>query len=158
MIGSFTYPSQENAGGIKKLLFVPTYNVAGYPDVINNKAQSAIVLAVGINWLTGYFTKNQGVGESADDLSVAGLVYANSLTGRMPKVTDTITALFTEMSNTPFLVLETDGNNQKLLYGSIDSPMFFRFGHTTNAKIKQGTAYNFEFYNNADKPGVIYNF
>lgn len=145
MITSFTIASLENAGGLKKLEFIPSNFVAQYPQIIHGKLQGPIVLAVGVNWLVGYYSKRTSTANKTAEYTAAGVMSVVRLTGRIPISTVGIHQNFSRMQQTPMIVKYTDNNNKVWIIGTPQSPAYFNFSENSGVGFKDGSFYNYEF-------------
>lgn len=138
------FDQTDNIGGCVSFQFIPFEDVASI-NIIDSTKKS-ITLKAGKSWFTGYATQQTLKYTEKQKHTENGIYYDKSIVGFVPKDTEDILELFSEMENQFFIIRYIDSNGQEKVAGTIDEPLKFTsdFDTGNDTSSRNGHFFTFE--------------
>jgi hypothetical protein len=138
--------SADNLGGVLSIQVARKIDISAIPDPVDGVVTGAVTFFPEkgfVNWVT--------IGESAGNSSASrasreGSSRNNRLPFRVAKDRATLRTMFVLAEEDEFIVLFTDANGKKKIFGTLDTPVRFRFDHSSGTRHGDLNHYSGEFY------------
>lgn len=144
--------SQDNLGGVSRILVSRAADIATYPEGYEGIAQVEVVFQAGRDWLAWVATyTTAGFFRRSED-SPEGVSGGKELNFIIPRHEQEITRMLRKAERDEFVILFEDYNGQRYLFGSKDKPVRFAFDQNTGSG-RDRNQYTCKFY--SDSPGNV---
>jgi len=145
----------DNLSGLQSLQVIRSADVDAYPDAFEAIAQEEITFQPGREWVRWVATYSTiGFSTRAED-SQEGMNSAKELPFVIPRHSQAITQMLLKAEKDTFIVLFTDFNGQRYLFGSKEKPVRFAFDMNTGTGSDRNQ-YSCRFYSDSYDNLLIY--
>jgi hypothetical protein len=145
----------ENLSGLQSLLVIRSQDVTTFPDIFEGIAQSEPVFVPGRDWLKWVATYSTSGFSTRPEDSMEGISANQALDFIIPRHTSGITSMLRKAENDTFILLFTDFNGQRYLFGSPEKPVRFSFDMQTGSGSDRNQ-YACRFYSDSSGNLAIY--
>jgi hypothetical protein len=137
---------EDNLGGLNSFKFIPTTEVNSIVDAINGKVCEPLVVANLGRWYDCYAT--EGTIKFSEELqdSKHGDFFQLKLTAFVPKGRTDVSDQLEKMKNKNFIIDCLDNNERRVLVGTKEKPMRFKYSYDTGSGVPNRNGYTLEFY------------
>ncbi len=156
MFIDFPTPLNYNQGGIVQFQFVHISAVETWPDLIDGKISTPIVLKSGFQWLKGYSTSEKLNYLEDGKKTPNGSYYEKQINGVMPGDRKEIKNLMQEMQGRYFVVIFMEVGGLKRVAGGYGDLLEFSSKFSTGAARTDLKGYSFSFTGNGIYSSPIY--
>ncbi len=145
----------ENLSGLQSLLVIRSEDVATYPEAFEGVAQEEITFESGRDWLRWFATYSTSAFSTRAEDSMEGMNAAKELPFVIARHSAAITQMLRKAEKDTFIVLFTDFNGQRYLFGSKEKPVRFTFDMNTGTGSDRNQ-YTCRFYSDSHDNLLIY--
>jgi hypothetical protein len=135
-----------NLGGIVSVYVVRKRDVIAMARPSLGTIYGAITFEAGKGWIKWDMTIESAVLSSTDARSREGAYQVNELQFKIPKDIPGVRDMFEQASQDEFIVLIKDSQSKNKIFGHLDKPVRFAFGHSTGSTLAEGNFYQCKFY------------
>lgn len=147
MISNFPSKPFRNRGGYLSFKFIPSSDIAVFPQIINHTVQNAgIILKPGKSWYQGYATSETLIFSDEPEKTANGTSFNLKVNGFVPGDKPELTNLLYEMEHLHFLVLLTDTRSKLKIIGSTTYPLEFKAAFSSGEQRSAAKGYSIQFF------------
>ena len=147
----------DNLGGIITFQVFRASEIQSIGDPIDGTIYGDIVMQAGKTCYIWECTMESGRFASSTILSREGTAKQNRKNFIIPKDRPGIKAMLDQAELDEFVVLYTDSNGQKILFGTPSAPIRFQFNYDTGTTFAALNSYNCSFYFDGPDNRYFYN-
>lgn len=135
----------QNMGGLLQLQVIRKDDVTSIPDPVNGVIYGDIITKPGKDFTTWLVTPGSAQFISEDQTTQEGVSRRNRLPFFVPKDTPDLKLMFRLAQDDEHIIISTDSNGVKKIFGSLDSPARFEFRHDTSNASAGRNGYSCQF-------------
>lgn len=139
-------PNGDNLGGILSIQVARKENIISIPAPVAGVIYGDIEFQAGFGWLTWDVTLESAQISSGDRNTREGFSSVNGLPFRIPKDVAGIKHMLNLAAEDEFIVLFTDPNGKKKIFGLLESPVKFTVSHDGGRSLPDGSFFEGKFY------------
>lgn len=138
--------SADNLGGVLSIQVARKIDISALPDPVDGVVTGTVTFFPEKGFVTWVTIGESAGNSSASRTSREGSSRNNRLPFRVAKDRATLRNMFMIAEEDEFIVLFTDANGKKKIFGTLDTPVRFRFDHASGTATSDLNHYACEFY------------
>lgn len=152
-----TFSASDNMGGLLHISIARRSDIINIPDPVQGVVYGNITFKEGRGWTTWQVTSNTPEFSARGRGSQEGDYMDNSIAFVVPKDRPDIRRMFEQAKDDELIALYKDKNGATKLFGTLESPVYFRYSHRTGGASSQRNAYQCELYCDGPDNTYFYN-
>lgn len=136
----------DNVGGVIEIKVARIADIISIPAPVNGAVIGNITFKPGTGFLEWKVTHGTSSIKSTSQVSREGTYKGNSLPFIIPRDDEEIRPMLDLAEDDEFIILFKYSYGKQKIFGSLESPVGFRYNHDSGAKIEDGNFYECEFY------------
>lgn len=140
------FSSADNLGGILSIQVARAADIENIPDPVDGIVYGDIDFFPGKGFVSWDCTSESGSAESKSRQSREGSTKGNTLPFVIPKGRASLQNMFDQAEEDEFVVLFKDANGKQRIFGTKETPVRFRYDHTSGEAHSDLNRYSCEFY------------
>lgn len=147
----------DNVSGIVAIQLARKADFVSIPAPVGGTIYNNIVFKSGSSWNTWQVTLETPRITTRENTTREGSSKRKTLEFSIPKDRDTIRNMLALAERDEFIVLFKDANGKQKIFGSLQAPVRFEFGHDSGAQRGERNAYSCRFFYDGPDNEFFYN-
>jgi hypothetical protein len=136
----------DNIGGVLQIKVARKADIIYMADPVNGTIYGDIEFEAGKGFVIWTVTQDSPRALSDPKPTREGNAKSNKVDFRIPKDRADLRFMLDQAEQDEFIILFKDANGKEKIFGQLESPVLFQYGHDAGAKIPDGNFYQCSFY------------